>query len=293
MIILVHSNILKITPSTDEIWTQSLQEGLIDIFKEAGAIVSNAGGGEGVEDLIKKRGYGEVSISTASKNYPSQIGPGDLYLASPAIVTASAIAGFITTPEHIPEKAERLFSFPKKDGVSTAHEKIVNIENSKPTILSGKTWYIPFDNIDTDMIYNNRYEEISHTEGIANYTFSNLTGYEDFASKAIAGDIVVTGYNFGLGNSRQQAVDCFKALGIQAIVAKSFAVIYERNAINAGLPIIVCSHIDDLKLQTGDILEIDLSIGKITNRSNNLSVMGEKFSNIQMEIYQRGGLFNV
>lgn len=285
--------LLKITPATDEIWTQSLQEGLIDIFKESGAIVSNAGGGEGVEELAKKRGYGEVSISTASKNYPSQVSTGDLYLASPAVVTASAIAGFITTPDNIPDKADKLFSFPKKEETIVEQTESETIETNKPTILKGKVWYIPFDNIDTDMIYHSRYEEVSDLNSIANYTFNHLTGYEDFASKVIAGDIVVTGYNFGLGNSRQQAVDCFKALGIQAIVAKSFALIYERNAINAGLPSIVCSQIDELKLQTGNVIEINLTSGKITNMSNQRSVDGEKFSNIQMEIYQRGGIYNV
>lgn len=285
--------LLKITPATDEIWTQSLQEGLIDIFKEGGAIVSNAGGGEGVEDLIVQRGHGEVTLSTASKKYPGQVSSGDLYLASPAIVTASAIAGFITTPGQIPDKPEKLFSFPKKPIEPATPETVSSVETTKPTILVGKVWYIPFDDIDTDMIYHNRYEDVTGNDKLGNYTFSDLSGYEDFASKVIAGDIVVTGHNFGLGSSRQQAIDCFMALGIQAIIAKSFAVIYERNAINAGLPIIVCSHIDNLQLQTGDMLEIDLNTGKIINQRNKLSVDGEKFSNIQMEIYQRGGLFNV
>lgn len=284
--------LLKITPATDEIWTQSLQEGLIDIFKEGGAIVSDAGGGEGIEDLIVQRGHGEVTLSTASKKHPGQVSSGDLYLASPAIVTASAIAGYITTPAFIPEKPEKLFSFPQKVGEPTVPELTTSVENTKPTVLVGKVWYIPYDDIDTDMIYHNRYEDISESKAMGNVTFSDLSGYEDFASKVIAGDIVVTGHNFGLGSSRQQAIDCFMALGIQAIIAKSFAVIYERNAINAGLPIIVCTQIDNLKLQTGDILEIDLNTGKINNQRNKLSVDGEKFSNIQMEIYQRGGLFN-
>jgi 3-isopropylmalate/(R)-2-methylmalate dehydratase large subunit len=286
--------ILKITPSTDEIWTQSLQEGLIDIFKESGAIVSNAGGGDGANDMIKQSGYGVVTISTGTKNYPGMVGHGDLYLASPAIVAASALAGFITTPDRIPDKPESLFSFPAKEA-STSPEQIAteNLVATKPTILKGKVWNIPFDNIDTDMIYHKRYEEMVDTEKLANHTFSQLSGYEDFASKVIAGDIVVTGLNFGLGSSRQQAVDCFKILGIQAIVAKSFAVVYERNAINAGLPIIVCSRIDELNLQTGDILMIDLNTGEIKNERNAIAVFGDKFSNIQMEIYQRGGLFNV
>jgi 3-isopropylmalate dehydratase small subunit len=285
--------LLKIIPATDEIWTQSLQEGLIDIFKESGAIVSDAGGGNGTDDIMKQGGFGEVTISTGSKNYEGQTGRGDLFLASPAIVAASAVAGFITTPDYIPEKPQTLFSFPKREYPTPEYEVQPEVNANRPTVLKGKVWYIPFDNIDTDMIYHSRYEEISEQEAIANYTFSNLSGFEDFASKVVEGDIVVTGYNFGLGSSRQQAVDCFKALGIQAIVAKSFAVIYERNAINAGLPIVVCSQMDELLLQTGDILEINLITGQITNERNKASVAGEKFSNIQMEIYQRGGLFNV
>jgi 3-isopropylmalate dehydratase, small subunit len=284
---------LKIIPSTDEIWTQSLQEGLIDIFKESGAIVSDAGGGDSTDEMRQKGGFGEVTISTGSKNYQEQTEHADLFLASPAIVAASAIAGFITTPARIPAKPQTLFSFDRKKNAETSEESTNNMEVTRPTILKGKVWYIPFDNIDTDMIYHSRYEEISEQQAVANYTFNHFAGYEDFAAKAVAGDIIVTGYNFGLGSSRQQAVDCFKFLGIQAIVAKSFAVIYERNAINAGLPIIVSSRIDDLKLQTGDILSIDLVSGQMTNERNLISVDGEKFSNIQMEIYQRGGLFNI
>lgn len=284
---------LKIIPATDEIWTQSLQEGLIDIFKESGAIVSDAGGGDSTDEMRQKGGFGEVTISTGSKNYQEQTEHSDLFLASPAIVAASAIAGFITTPARIPAKPQTLFSFNPKKNTEVSTEAVSEPEISKPTILKGKVWYIPFDNIDTDMIYHSRYEEISEQQAIANFTFSHFAGYEDFASKAGIGDIIVTGHNFGLGGSRQQAVDCFKFLGIQAIVAKSFAVIYERNAINAGLPIIVSSRIDDLKLQTGDVLSIDLITGQMTNERNHVSVDGEKFSNIQMEIYQRGGLFNI
>ncbi|HEY4785790.1 MAG TPA: aconitase family protein [Bacteroidales bacterium] len=285
--------VLKIMPATDSIWTQSLQEGLIDIFKEAGAIVSNAGSSEGNGDVMKLQGYGEIAVSTGTKNYKELVGHGDIYLASPLVVAASAVAGFITAPGNIPDAPDKLFWFPRKETSTSEEESKSDFIGEKPTILKGKVWYIPFDNIDTDMIYHSRYEEITEKEAIANHTFSHLLGYEDFASKVIEGDIVVTGENFGLGNSRQQAVDCFKALGIQAIVAKSFAVIYERNAINAGLPIIACTHIDNLKLQTGDTLIINLDTGEIINDRNHITVTSEKFSNIQMEIYQRGGLFNV
>ncbi len=84
------------------------------------------------------------------------------------------------------------------------------------------------------------------------YTFDNLNGFEDFARKALPGDIVITGKNFGSGSSRQQAVDCFVSLGIQAIVAESFGAIYERNAINAAFPVITCKNISEMVLKSGD-----------------------------------------
>jgi 3-isopropylmalate dehydratase small subunit len=285
--------ILKIVPATDAIWTQSLQEGLIDIFKESGAIVSTAGPGGNALDEIRQSNFNEVTISTGNFNYPGNTGRGDVYLAPPAIVAASALAGFITTPEHIPDQPASLFSFTKKETVQEVYRETMAEIADKPTVLKGKAWYIPFDNIDSDMIYHSRYMEMSDSGALTNHTFGQLSGYEDFANKVSPGDIVVTGHNFGLGSSRQQTVDCFKALGIQAIVAKSFAVIYERNAINAGLPIILCNHIEQLELVTDDIIKIDLNTGEIQNQRNAKTVTGEKFSNIQMEIYQRGGLFHI
>lgn len=276
--------VLKIVPATDEIWTLALQEGLIDIFKESGAIVSNAGcdgcsSGQSVNTL------GEVTISSGNSNFQRKTGKGDIYISSPAIVAASAIAGYITIPEAIPQKPQALFSFP--DNKTTQTEIESSFESAKPKILEGKTWSIPFDNIDTDMIYHSRYTAVSNLSEYGNYAFSELKGYENFAKEALPGDIVVVGHNFGLGNSSQHAVDCFKSLGIQAIIAKSFAVLYEKNAINAGLPIIVCSSVDKLDIQNSDVIQVNLLSGEIKNTRNNRSVMGEKFSGIQLVTFQQ------
>ena len=118
----------------------------------------------------------------------------------------------------------------------------------------------------------------------------NLSGYEDFAKKARSGDIIVTGKNFGLGSSRQQAVDCFKALGIQCIIAESFGAIYERNAINAAFPIFAASTAN-LELKSGDKLQVDFRTGEIVNLRNKKKIQSSGFSDVQMEIYQKGGLF--
>jgi len=126
---------------------------------------------------------------------------------------------------------------------------------------------------------------------MAKCAFVSLPGFEDFPEKAKKGDIIVAGKNFGSGSSRQQAVDCFKALGIQCLVAESFGAIYERNAINAAFPIVICKDIKKLKLETGDIIEVDFMNGEIINQSKKLTVEAQKFSEVQLEIYRNDGLF--
>jgi 3-isopropylmalate dehydratase small subunit len=140
------------------------------------------------------------------------------------------------------------------------------------------------------MIFHNRYLSITEIKEMGQYAFDNLKGFEDFSKKTAPGDIVVTGKNFGSGSSRQQAVDCFISLGIQAIIAESYGAIYERNAINAGLPIITCDSIKKLELRDGDIVRINLKTGEIINLRNNKSAAAEPFSEVQYEIYQRGTL---
>ena len=124
------------------------------------------------------------------------------------------------------------------------------------------------------------------------YSFDNLQGYEDFAKKAKAGDMIITGKNFGCGSSRQQAVDCFISLGIQAIIAESFGAIYERNAINAAFPILTFNNIDQLEIVNGDKIKVDLINSTITNLKNNKSIQINRFSDVQVDIYKKGGLLN-
>ena len=156
-------------------------------------------------------------------------------------------------------------------------------------------WVIRQDNIDTDIIFHNRYLTITDLKEMGKYAFDNLKGWEDFAKKAQPGDIVVTGKNFGCGSSRQQAVDCFLSLGVAAIVAESFGAIYERNAINAGLAIMraplvgLAGASPSPELMDGETVEVDFATG-IVRRSDGTEVRGTPFSPTQLAIYRRGGL---
>ncbi len=281
--------VLKIVPSTNKIWEQALEEGLVDIFKKAGALLSNAGCAGCAAGQVGQNGPGEVTISTGNRNFPGKQGQGEVYLASPSVVAASAVAGFITDPDSIPaEPVQRLSGTPQRKPVA---ENVERKTFEAPVEAEGRAWYIREDNIDTDMIYHNRYLTVTRLEEMGQYTFDNLKGYEDFAKKAHRGDIVVAGKNFGAGSSRQQAVDCFISLGIRCVIAESFGAIYERNAINAAFPIVSCRAINELDLKEGDNLYINFETGEVKNLTNSKTVMADPFSEVQMEIYKNNGLF--
>ena len=283
--------VLKIVPATNEIWDKALNEGLIQIFKDAGAMVSNAGCSGCAAGQVGQNGPGEVTISTGNRNFEGKQGKGFVYLASPAIVAASAIAGYITSPDKIPHTPA---IFEKNKNINQSSKKLNNKidSNNKPLIFEGKVWLILIDNIDTDMIFHNRYLAITDINEMGQYSFDNLKGYEDFANKAKPTDIVITSKNFGAGSSRQQAVDCFKSLGISCILAESFGAIYERNAINAALPILTYKPevLRNVEIKNGNTIRIDLIKGIITNLENNKTAKIQKFNDVQIAIYKNGGL---
>jgi homoaconitate hydratase family protein/3-isopropylmalate dehydratase small subunit len=284
--------VLKIVPATDEIWKQCLNEGLIDIFKKAGALVSNAGCAGCAAGQVGQNGLGEITISTGNRNFSGKQGKGSMYLASPEVVAASAVAGCITTTDNIPEKPF-IFETPESAPDAKTNDKPIKKLHEKITVIEGRVWLIPKDNIDTDMIFHNRYLAITDVNEMGQFTFDNLKGFEDFSKKAKNGDIIISGKNFGSGSSRQQAVDCFSALGIQAIIAESFGAIYERNAINAAFPIIICKELSKLGLNNGDSIKVDLRTGQIENLKNKKIVKAEPFSDVQLDLYQKGGLLGI
>lgn len=280
--------VMKIVPATDDIWNQCLEEGLIKIFKDAGALVSNAGCAGCAAGQVGQNGPDEVTLSTGNRNFAGKQGKGYVYLASPAIVAASAVAGFITTPDAIPEKPAEFSNTGKFDTAKAVGKERV----SKPNVVEGRVWFIQKDDIDTDMIFHNRYLTITDIKEMGQYTFDNLKGYEDFAKKAQAGDIVVTTKNFGAGSSRQQAVDCFLSLGVSCIIAESFGAIYERNAINAAMPILTYKPglMEEIGLKDGDTISVNFETGELINKTSGKSTKINPFYPVQLEIYQNGGL---
>jgi len=281
--------VLKIVPSTDEIWTQALDEGLIKIFKSAGVLVSNAGCAGCAAGQVGQNGPEEITMSTGNRNFAGKQGKGSVYLASPASVAASAVAGYITTADDLPDTPA---VFGKIGKFTDSVVKKTTGRLDKKTIIEGRVWLIEIDDIDTDMIFHNRYLTITDIDEMGQYAFDNLEGYKDFAKKAKAGEIIMTGKNFGSGSSRQQAVDCFKSLGIQSIIAESYGAIYERNAINAAFPILTYNPkvIKEVELKNQDEIRVNFETGEFTNLRNNKTTKINGFYEAQMDIYKKGGL---
>ena len=285
--------VLKIVPATDAVWQRCLAEGIIETFKSAGVLVGNAGCAGCAAGQLGQNGPGEVTVSTGNRNYPGKQGKGEVYLASPATTAASAVAGQIATADSIPDKPAVFMPDPELASArptdAAAGGGSEGTSGGRPTVVKGRVWIVDKDNIDTDMIFHNRHLAITDIAEMGQHTFGNLPGWESFPTDAAPGDIVVVGSNFGCGSSRQQAVDCFTSLGVSLLIATSFGAIYERNAINAGMPI-MAADLSDAGVKSGDEIEVDLTTGRITHLAKGKVFEGRPFSDVQMEIYQRGGL---
>jgi 3-isopropylmalate/(R)-2-methylmalate dehydratase small subunit len=151
--------------------------------------------------------------------------------------------------------------------------------------LAGRAWKFK-DDIDTDAIIPGRYLVINDPEGLAKHVFEGVR--PEFAGQVETGDFVVAGTNFGCGSSREHAPLGLKGAGVKAVVAKSFARIFFRNAINIGLPLFIS--VDVERIRDGDSIEIDADEGIIYNRSRGESYRTTSLPPFLQEIVETGGL---
>ncbi len=142
------------------------------------------------------------------------------------------------------------------------------------------------DSISTDHIIPGRYAPLrSNLPDLAKHVLEDAD--PNFVKKVKAGDFVVGGNNFGLGSSREHAPLVIKMAGVSAILAKSVARIFFRNAINLGLPVLIC---DTDKINNGDELEIDLTAGTVKDKTNGKTLTFGKIPGVMLKILNEGGL---
>lgn len=162
---------------------------------------------------------------------------------------------------------------------------MIGLSNSELKIISGKAFKYG-DDVNTDVIFPGKYTyTVTDPKEMAKHAFEDLDS--EFTSKVEFGDIIVAGKNFGCGSSREQAATCLVECGIGAVIAKSIARIYFRNAINCGLAVVVCPEAVDA-INDGDRVEVDLGTGIIRTSSG-----GHNFAPLPSEvqgILDAGGL---
>ena len=144
------------------------------------------------------------------------------------------------------------------------------------------------DDINTDDIISAKYLVSTDAQELGSHCLESIA--PDFAKKVAPGDIIIAGKNFGCGSSREHAPVAIKGVGISAVIAKSFAAIFFRNAINIGLPFLESEDVD--KLKQGDLVEIDLGGGIIKNLTRNEIYKTQAFPEFLQELVRQGGLMN-
>jgi 3-isopropylmalate/(R)-2-methylmalate dehydratase small subunit len=142
-------------------------------------------------------------------------------------------------------------------------------------------------NVDTDAIIPARYLNISEAAELAKHCMEGVD--KDFVKRVKRGDIIMATTNFGSGSSREHAPLAIKAAGISCVIAKSFARIFFRNAINIGLPLLECKEAVD-KTKMGDMLEVDLSRGRIRNMTSGKEFTAKPYPDFMAELIAAGGL---
>jgi homoaconitate hydratase len=248
---------------------------------------------------------GEVGISATNRNFKGRMGSreAECYLASPEVVVASALAGFITGPRKT--KARRLEPRFQETPAKEVAAEAVEILPGFPEKIVGRLALLPQDNLNTDGIYGKDYtyrDDVTR-ELMANVVMENYD--PEFAERTQAGDVVVGGFNFGTGSSREQAVTALQAKGIPLRVAGSFSQTYLRNAFNNGFLCIAAPALVQRLHEThgervaagektilpGDEIEVDL-------KSSRISYRGETFAfpalgPVPQTLVVKGGVENI
>ncbi len=278
------------------IWAVLLEAGAIPLPPSCGPCIGLGTG------LLEK---GEVGISATNRNFKGRMGSREAqcYLASPEVVAASAVAGYITGRRIFDARLlERNYEvYP----IQSQTSERVDILPGFPGKIAGRLVFLPPDNINTDAIYGKdyTYRDDMTPEMMARVIMQNYD--PQFASRTQAGDVVVAGFNFGTGSSREQAVTCLKAKGIPLIVAGSFSQTYLRNAYNNGF---LCIEVPELlprlrdefagaiaspekTIISEDKVAIDFTSGTLTWREEKFSF--PPLGNVPQSLVVAGGVENV
>jgi len=254
-----------IAAASTEVQAESEQRGDWQTLLNAGAIEIPPGCGPCIGLGVGLLKDGEVGISATNRNFKGRMGSREAkaYLASPAVVAASAVAGEICGPKKYDSIAlnSKIHISEKRIKENTT----INLLKGFPKQIQGEAIYCPQDNLNTDGIFPGKYTYIDDfsPKQQAEVVMENYDS--DFGNIAQNGDILVSGFNFGTGSSREQAATALKYRGIQLVIAGSFSQTYKRNAINNGYIVIEAPEfVNDIK----EKFKLEVESSKLTIRTN-------------------------
>ncbi len=290
-----------VAAASDEIQKESEERGDWHAIVKAGAIPLPPGCGPCIGLGTGLLEEDEVGISATNRNFKGRMGAKSavVYLASPTVVAASALAGYITgLDEHQLVEIKAEIESAEIDVAEKTDP--VRIMAKVPTRMDGDLIFCHQDNLNTDGIYPGKYTYIDDfsAEQQAEVVMENYD--PEFAGMVEKGDILVGGFNFGTGSSREQAATALKHRGIQLVIAGSFSETYKRNGLNNGfLSLEIPELVNDLRREFGqNELTIKTKLkAEIDFEASTLSVNGKKyrFSPVGLtaqELYLIGGLEN-
>ncbi len=240
-----------VSAASSEVQKESMANGDWQALVEAGARTLPPGCGPCIGLGAGLLQDNEVGISATNRNFKGRMGSpnAEAYLASPAVVAASALAGYITPPiamEDMPLQTE------VREHAATTRTGRVTVLSAFPAAFKGRALLCPANNVNTDGIYPGKYtyREDLTPEMMAAVIMENYD--PDFTKIARKGDILLAGFNFGTGSSREQAATALKYFGLQMVIAGSYSETYKRNAINNGFILLECPQlIEELMAAAG------------------------------------------
>jgi len=296
---------LYVAAASAEVQSDAEASGAWGALLEAGAHPLPPGCGPCIGLGVGLLEPGEIGISATNRNFKGRMGSREAqaYLASPQVVAASAVAGYIAGPRpsdgRVPARSLTVL-----DSGAQPQRETVAIQAGFPERIEGRLVLLPRDNLNTDGIYGKdyTYKDLTRDE-MAQVVMQNYD--PDFRSKVQPGDILVGGYNFGTGSSREQAATALQAAGIPLVIAGSFSQTYLRNAFNNGFICIECpnlverlrsQHADniaagDLTIVPGDLLQIDFASGSATVRGENFHF--PPLGSVPQSLVVAGGIENL
>lgn len=279
----VHPEVkLYVAAASAFVQSEAQRLGYWDILMKAGAIALPTGCGPCIglgEGLLEP---GEVAVSATNRNFKGRMGSPEAfaYLASPAVVAASAMAGIIAAPESMAPAGLR--GAVKINAPQAQVKERIEIRDGFPGFIEGELLLVPKDNLNTDGIYGKdfTYKDNLTPEEMGRAAMLNYD--PEFQNIVEVGDLLVGGWNFGSGSSREQAATALKYRGIQMVIAGSYSQTYKRNAFNNGFIVVECPElVTELREKYCDMKALTIRTSmkaRIDFESSEISVDGKKYS---------------